>query len=152
MASNELAGIGVLVTRPVGQSDALCALVEQHGGTAWRFPVLAIQDIDDTAELDALLEPLGEMDMAIFVSVNAVEKGLQQLQRRQQSLSTKTTVVCIGPSSAEALSQAGISVNIVPPHRFDSEGLLALPAMRDVDKKISSSSGVRAAALPWVKL
>lgn len=135
MVSNDLSGIGVLVTRPIGQSDALCALVQQHGGTAWRFPVMAIQDIDDTTALDNILNNLAAMDMAIFVSVNAVEKGLQQLQRRQQSLSTKTTVACIGPSSAEALGQAGISVNIVPQQRFDSEALLALEAMQQVDKK-----------------
>ncbi len=135
MASNELSGIGVLVTRPVGQSDALCALVEQHGGQALRFPVLAIKDIDDTTTLDDILNTLATMDMAIFVSVNAVEKGLQQLARRRQSLSAKTTVACIGPSSAEALRQAGITVHCVPPHRFDSEGLLAMDIMQHVQAK-----------------
>lgn len=135
MASNELSGIGVLVTRPIGQSEALCTLVQQHGGKAWRFPVLVIQDIDDTMALDDILDTLGTMDMAIFVSVNAVEKGLQQLQRRQLSLAATTTVACIGPSSAEALQQAGMTVDVVPEHRFDSEGLLALEAMQHVDKK-----------------
>ncbi len=135
MASNDLSGIGVLVTRPVGQSDALCALIEQHGGTAWRFPVLAIRDIGDTTTLDIILNDLATMDMAIFVSVNAVEKGLQQLQRRQLSLAASTTVVCIGPSSAEALHHAELSVDLVPGERFDSEGLLALDALQQVDKK-----------------
>ena len=42
MTDLELAGIGVLVTRPEQQAEPLAAAIEAAGGTAFRFPAIEI--------------------------------------------------------------------------------------------------------------
>ncbi len=70
--SCDLTGIGVLITRPRGQAEALCDLISDRGGSAIRFPTIAIDGPEDPARVRALLRQMLECDLVIFVSPNAV--------------------------------------------------------------------------------
>ena len=127
-----LAGVGVLVTRPAAQADGLVRLIEDAGGEAIRFPTIEIVPPADPTALRALLDRLAAFDLAVFVSRNAVEQTLLLLAQRQQSLPAGLQVACVGAGSAAALQQFGVDNVMMPTARFDSEGLLALPALHQV--------------------
>ena len=72
-----LAGRGVLITRPVAQAEGLCRLVEAAGGRPICFPTVAIEPIADRGPVRELL--LRDWDLILFVSRNAVEQALPLL-------------------------------------------------------------------------
>ena len=120
----QLRGIGALVTRPVGRADALCALIEKHGGEAIAFPVIEIAPPDDDGALLSALRRLGEADLIIFVSVHAVRGVSEALRQHGLQIPSETRVAAVGPKTAAQCEQAGIHVDFVPRARIDSEGLL----------------------------
>jgi uroporphyrinogen-III synthase len=72
-----------------------------------------------------------ECSLAIFVSANAVEKGLA-VARSRAPWPVHTRVAGIGEATAAALRNSGFDSVISPKERHDSEALLALPEMRAV--------------------
>lgn len=124
-----LAGCGILVTRPPAQADGLCEAIESAGGSAIRFPVLSI-DGRDRQDIEADLGNLSP-DVVVFVSANAVTFGLPVLD------DIDALFAAVGPATAAALRAAGRPPDIVPASGYDSEALLAEPALTDVrDKRI----------------
>ncbi len=126
-----LAGLGVLVTRPAAQAGGLCQLIEQHGGTAHRFPVLEILPPADPEPLRAAGERLHRYDWAVFISANAVERALEAILA-VRTWPSSTRIAVIGRSSAQALERFQLRADLCPSERMDSEGLLALPALQQV--------------------
>lgn len=127
MTDETLAGIGVLVTRPEHQADELAAAIDARGGNAIRFPVLVIEPRAEAA-IRGDSEQLEKPDIAIFVSPNAVQHGLEYADN--------AAIAAIGPATAAAISSAGRTVDIVSASGFNSEHLLAEPALKDVEGKI----------------
>jgi uroporphyrinogen-III synthase len=127
MPDGALAGIGVLVTRPATQSSELVDAIEANGGIAVRFPVIEIIP-RDAAEIDASAALLGDPDIVVFISRNAVEYGL--------SYSAGGLVAAVGPATAAALQAAGHTIDIQPVAGYDSEHLLAEPDLLDVAGKL----------------
>lgn len=123
-----LLGRTVLVTRPAAQSAALAAAIEAEGGTAVRFPLLEISPLADVAPLEDIAQRLDAFDFACFVSPNAVEHALAVVLR-QRAWPAHLQAVTVGTSSEAALARHGIERVIAPRGRFDSEALLALPAL-----------------------
>jgi uroporphyrinogen-III synthase len=126
MADTPLAGVGVLVTRPAGQSGELMSAIESAGGRSILFPVIEIvprspQDIE--SDLAGRPDP----DIVIFVSRNAVEHGL--------AWSGDGAIAAVGPATASAIEAAARVVDIRPASGFDSESLLAEQTLRDVHGK-----------------
>ncbi len=128
MSDCDLKGLGVLVTRPVHQAAGLCELIEAQGGRAEKFPALEIRPPRDPAA--ARLSLLGARGILIFVSPNAVSFGLRLL--RGGSLPRQALLAAVGKGTALALREAGYPVDLIPEQNFDSEGLLALPELRQV--------------------
>jgi uroporphyrinogen-III synthase len=116
MPDGALAGIGVLVTRPATQASELVDAIEANGGIAVRFPVIEIIP-RDAAAIDASAALLGDPDIVVFISRNAVEYGL--------SYSAGGLVAAVGPATAAALQAAGHTIDIQPVAGYDSEHLLA---------------------------
>ena len=134
LLSAPLAGRHVVVTRPEAQAASLCRAIEAAGGVPVPFPVLAIFDLEDTAPLAALAQRLGDYDLAVFVSANAIDKALSViLAERPWPAGLKAAVM--GKSSERAIARFGITGVIAPTERFDSEALLALPALADMAGK-----------------
>ncbi len=124
----------VLVTRPVDQAGRLCSLIEAAGGEALRLPALEIHPLEDTSQLESLVAALENFQLAVFVSVNAVQMGLPFiLDRRPWPAGVK--LAAVGPTSTRAIEHYGLSVDYVPEHEFSSEGLLAIDALQDMHGK-----------------
>jgi len=132
MTNNKpLAGVGVLVTRPKHQAANLCRLIEELGGSAIRFPVLQIDDIDDSSHLYHQIEKLDTFDIAIFISSNAVKKAVNIIQSKKK-WPNSVKIAAVGKTSAKALKDLGLKAEIFPSKRFNSEALLSLEEMQDV--------------------
>lgn len=123
-----LAGRGVLVTRPAHQADHLCRLIEAAGGRPIRFPVLEIRPPADPDGVAAELGRLADYDVAVFVSVNAVQAALAAMGPR--SWPSRVAIAAIGTATAQALTAQGLVVTHCPAAEFTSEALLALPALQ----------------------
>jgi len=134
--SRPLDGLRVLVTRPADQAGPLCRLITEAGGEALRLPTLEIRDPDprDAARLIAVIEALEGYDLAVFISVNAVTRGMEFIQARRTWPAT-VKVATVGASSALALTRYGLTVDLVPAHQFNSEALLALEELQDMHGK-----------------
>jgi uroporphyrinogen-III synthase len=131
-ARNRLDGIGVLVTRPAHQAGPLCDRIAAAGGHPVRFPLLTIHDLSDTPAVASRLAHLANYQLAIFISPNAVQLGLTAIARHG-GLPAGLRLATVGRGSARALELTlGRRPDIVPRDRYDSEGLLALPAMQAV--------------------
>ncbi len=129
----ELGGIGVLVTRPSGQADALCRLITEHGGRAIHFPTIVIGPSQDRAVAQEIIHRIDDYHIAIFISPNAVRYGLE-LMGNNSTLSG-TRICAVGQGTARVLSEHGIMVDIRPDAGFDSESLLSLPDLQEVSGK-----------------
>jgi uroporphyrinogen-III synthase len=129
-----LHGFGVLVTRPAHQADNFCRLIEAAGGRAIRFPVMEIVAPEDSAAARAAIDGLAQFDIAIFISANAVQQMLA-LAGAGWQWPDALRVAAVGRRTGEELRRRGRPVDIVPEERFDSVGLLACAALREVRGK-----------------
>jgi uroporphyrinogen-III synthase len=129
-----LAGRNIVVTRPAGQATHLAEALFDRGAHPVLFPVLAIEDVTDTAPLlDAAIR-LEQYDWALFVSPNAVDKALAVVLEYRQWPDT-VRVATVGHSSEQALARHGIRDVLAPQERFDSEALLELPPLQEMAGK-----------------
>jgi uroporphyrinogen-III synthase len=129
MKEHSLSGVTVLVTRPQGLGENLVQAIESRGGRAVLLPAIAIQPVQpDTSEL-AELATLPAGGLAIFASRNAVAWGARYLPQ------PRPRVAAIGPSTASALTELGMTPDIRPAG-YTTEDLLAQPEFADL-------SGVR---------
>ena len=123
-----LGGARVLVTRPAHQAETLCRLISDAGGEPVRLPAIEIVPPAGPAALARILDRLDRFDLAIFVSPNAV-RALTLLNWR---LPATLALAAVGDGTRRALAEAGYSGVLAPAESFDSEGLLALPALQAV--------------------
>jgi len=126
MTDTPLQGFGVLVTRPRAQATELVQAIQEKGGKVICFPAIEIVP-RDRAEIAADAAALPTPDIAIFVSRNAVDHGLLHAAGAAKA--------AIGPATAAAILSAGQTVEINPDNGYDSESLLAEPALHEVAGK-----------------
>jgi uroporphyrinogen-III synthase len=129
--SPRLDGTGVVITRPRHAAETLAAELVQVGARPFVFPALAIEDLPWSAHIEATLASLAQASWAIFVSANAVEKGLAAA-RRAGAWPAHVRVAAVGEATAEALRTEGFREVLAPHDRHDSEALLALGPLQDV--------------------
>ncbi|MCG7987234.1 MAG: uroporphyrinogen-III synthase [Candidatus Thiodiazotropha weberae] len=128
MVDCDLRGCGVLVTRAAHQSEQLARMIEACEGRAVRLPAIEIQPCRDPSQAQQLLT--SRWDWIIFVSPNAVHNGLKLLAEHGLA---DAGIGAVGASTARQLKRAGISVDLIPDRGYDSEGLLSLPELNQVD-------------------
>ena len=129
-----LAGRGIVVTRPPRQAASLAAVITARGGRAIVFPTMEIRDIDDSRALSDVIDRLESFDIAIFVSPNAVERGLAAIRERRP-LPRTLRIAAVGRGSARALEREGVTEVIAPATGNDSESLLELAPLREIEGK-----------------
>lgn len=126
-ANDALHGRVIVITRPVGTAAAMARRVRAQGGVPLLLPGLALRAPDDPAqarrELDAAQR---EADLLLFVSPAAV-----RFAAALAPLHSGAQVLAVGQGTARALARHGIATEV--PTRQDSEGLLALPTLRQLD-------------------
>lgn len=128
MADCDLRGCGILVTRAAHQSEPLVRMIEACEGRALRLPAIEILPCRNPAQAQQLFA--SKWDWIIFVSPNAVRFGLKLLA---EHAATDAGIGAVGASTARQLQQAGISVDLIPDRGYDSEGLLSLAELKQVD-------------------
>jgi uroporphyrinogen-III synthase len=127
----DLAGRGIVITRPRDQAPELTALVKAASGRPIAFPALEIVDAAESRALRALIDRLDAFDLAVFVSPTAASRGLN-LVRRRREWPAGLRVAAIGKGSARELNRLGVQGVLVPQAGADSEALLALPELADM--------------------
>ena len=129
MAELPLDGLRILVTRPRDQAQQLAGSIEREGGIALLYPLLEISPVPDVDALHRQLAGLTVVDLAVFVSPNAVKFGIAAMR---DAGVLPARIATVGQGSAKALRELGVDDVIVPTSQFDSEGLLALPELQAV--------------------
>ena len=122
--SPKLARISVLVTRPHHQAENLCQLIESYGLVAVRCPSVSIEAPSDPKALIEKLRAIDVADIVIFLSRNAVDRGINALRRTGVSLPLSAKVLAIGPGTADALQKRGIAIAAIPRPPFNTEAML----------------------------
>ncbi len=123
--SHALDGLGVLVTRPREQGEALGRMIDAEGGQAIAFPAVEIVPTKDYADAYELLNQ--HWDLVLFVSTNAVEQAFEL----RDSAPHSQLLGAVGKATARSMAERGWLCNLLP-KRQDSEGLLALPQLQQV--------------------
>lgn len=133
MADQPLAGLRVVLTRPRAQALSLAQSIEAAGGIPLLFPLLEITASEFNSDFSERLHRLPEVDFLIFISPNAVRFGLAALRQAGLTLPDSVHIAAVGQGTARALREAGHEQVLAPSQQFDSEGLLVLPELQQVD-------------------
>jgi uroporphyrinogen-III synthase len=128
-----LKGAHVLVTRPAHQAEKLSHLIEELGGMAVRFPALAIAALDDSGEIQNTLTHLDKYQWLIFISANAVTMHSYYSDDVKISKFKSVRIAAIGKATAQALALGGLPVDLVAESGYNSEALLAMPEMQEIN-------------------
>lgn len=125
--SGALEGRVIVITRPAGTASAFARQVRARGGMPLLLPGLALRASEDAGQARAQLrEALRADPLLLFTSPAAV-----RFAAALAPLRTRATVLAVGQGTAAALRRHGLTVQ-APTRQQDSEGLLDLPALRDV--------------------
>ncbi|WP_134684805.1 uroporphyrinogen-III C-methyltransferase [Brevibacillus migulae] len=119
-----LFGKRVLVTRARSQASELSEKIAELGGEAYEFPLVKMIPPTDPRPLDEAISQLGSFDWVIFTSPNGVGfffKRLRELGADIRHMRAK--LAAVGPKTAEALQEKGLTVTVLP-GEFRAEGLL----------------------------
>lgn len=122
----------MVITRPRPAAAALAGALAREGAEPFVFPALAIEDLPAGDALESALARLREASLAIFVSANAVDKGLAAAARHGP-WPAGARVAAVGEATAAALRNSGFAAVISPTERHDSDALLALAQLQSVE-------------------
>lgn len=115
---SRLAGARVLIGRSPGRSGGLIGALAAAGASAQAVPLIQVQPPADSAELDAAVLALssGDVEWVAFTSVNAVSAVVDRARSLavQPTLAAGVRVAAVGPSTAAALRDAGLPVDLTP--------------------------------------
>ncbi|TMP78081.1 uroporphyrinogen-III synthase [Pseudoalteromonas phenolica] len=117
----------IAITRPSGKGEQLKAQLKQHQIAYLHTPVLSLTSITLDAQQ---LAPLDNADVIIFISQDAV----QSLAEQYPTLPVHAKLFAVGEQTAQAI-ETHFSRKADFPQQQDSEGLLALKALQDLDAK-----------------
>ncbi|HVF41313.1 MAG TPA: uroporphyrinogen-III C-methyltransferase [Gemmatimonadaceae bacterium] len=126
-----LFGKRVVVTRAAQQAPALTERLRALGADVLEMPAMRIARLD-LAPLREEISTLSSYDWVIFTSQNAVTIFWEQLLASgldSRALAGRK-IVAVGPATAGALLERGITVDVIP-ERFVAEGILERLSERD---------------------
>jgi uroporphyrinogen-III synthase len=129
-AAQPLAHEHVLITRPVMPASRTAQRLAALGATPYVFPTTIIEPPSNPRTLKEALANLSRYHAAIFVSPSAAEMTLAPLGAVAIKLPNSLQVFAPGHGTAEELQLRGVENVSIPTTSFDSDGLLALPALQ----------------------
>ena len=115
----------VVVTRAREQASGLAQSLMDLGAEVIQCPTIEISPLADYAELDTALANLASYGWVIFTSVNGVKHFWLRLAKagKDSRALGNCKVAAIGPATADALAERGITPDFVP-GRYVAEGVL----------------------------
>ncbi|BBN80092.1 hypothetical protein PA25_00770 [Pseudoalteromonas sp. A25] len=117
----------IAITRPEGKGLELANLLDQQGIFNVHTPVLRIEPCPLSA---SQLAPIQDADIIVFISQDSVK----QLAEQVSLLPASAQLFAVGEQTANAV-QRYYSRKAVAPNQQDSEGLLALSQLQQLDSK-----------------
>ena len=129
--SGPLAGRHVLLTRPAGAAEAMARRLRQLGARVSLFPALRIVPEEPGA---AALARLRRADLALFVSVNAVQ-CLRPRLGDDPAGALPAVRGAVGAATARALRDIGCAATLTARRPYSSEALLQAPELQDLAGK-----------------
>ena len=124
-----------MITRPAHQAGNLAEGITSAGSEVFLFPTLDIIPAEPADENDVIVQKINQFDIIIFISPNAVEHGINLIQK-STGLPEKTQLATIGQGSAKALkAKLGAQPDISPQENFNSEGLLDTAELQNIEDK-----------------
>jgi len=126
-----LFGKRIVVTRATQQAPILSEKLRELGADAIEMPATQIARLD-LGPLRNSIDRIGDYDWLIFTSQNAVAIFWEQLLGRGKDSRALAglKIAAVGPATAGALLEHGITVDVIP-QRFVAEGLLEAIRERD---------------------
>lgn len=121
-----LEGLKVLVTRPKEQAQRLVETIQNYGGQAVAYPLLETRPSERAPEA---LADLTQTDMMIFVSRSAARYVWNFIDAIPDAIK----VAVVGAGTRQELVSRGRYPDVMPMERFDSEGLLELDDLEQVE-------------------
>lgn len=116
----------IVITRPLAQAQPLSQRIAALGLSPVIFPLLDIEPLRDTTQLDAALASLRDYALAVFVSPNAIDAVFARISEWPAGVA----VAVVGAGSRKRLAHHGLTsanATIISPgetDRMDSEALL----------------------------
>jgi uroporphyrinogen III methyltransferase / synthase len=149
-----LYGRRVVVTRARAQASGLAETLRNLGAEVVELPAIRIEPTIESEEVRSAVEMIGDYALIVLTSPNGVRLLFEAMEnagldarafgssKKQQvgkvessaAANSGTTVAAIGPGTARALAQCGISADIVP-ERFVAESLVEALAEVDITGK-----------------
>jgi uroporphyrinogen-III synthase len=125
--ADALAGWRIISLRPAGEHGPLRRIAARHGAQVLALSPWRLRLRDDAATRASLRAAL-QAGRVVFTSPAAVKAAvaLRRLRARPGQ-----PWLAVGEGTARALRRAGVT-RVVTPVRMDSEGLLALPELRQL--------------------
>ncbi|GGB71005.1 uroporphyrinogen-III synthase [Shewanella inventionis] len=118
----------VLLTRPQGRNQAMEEQLTRSGVAYLVTPLLEVVATNEYLDQSHL----NNADNLLFISTNAVEFAAQQLQNR---FPHHCRYFAVGQATADSLAALNINAITAPETNQDSEGLLSLPQLQNVQKQ-----------------
>lgn len=120
-----LFGKRVLVTRAAEQASTLVERLREHGADPVEAPTIRIAPTEDTEPLDRALARVGDFDVVVFTSQNAVEHVFARLDAlgRDARAFGRAQIAAVGPRTDEALRARGLRADLLPTTGFKGTAL-----------------------------
>lgn len=121
-----LFGRSIAVTRPRAQAREFIEALEDLGADVLAVPTIEIVDPDSWGAVDRAIAAVEEFDWLVFTSANGVERFFERLLGRGVDARSlhRARLAAVGPATASALRQRGLSVDVVP-GEYRAEGVAA---------------------------
>lgn len=128
-----LSKTSIVVTRPNTQNQTICSELTALGANPIAFPCIEINSYNNFNKL-MLNKMLPNCQLVIFISTNAVQFGFKAFPNLIEQVANSCQFVAVGAATSQALNDQGIKQVLTPEDNFDSEELLKLPALQNVDQ------------------
>ncbi len=128
-ANPPLKGKTIALTRPCGQNDEAAQIITKMGGKPYFIPTIEIKEISNLEPIKDFIVELenGVVDYVVLMSVNGIKQLLNAAEKLKQTNQLlkgleKTTMIAVGPRTAEELKAHQVHVDLVPT-KYTSEGI-----------------------------
>ncbi|MGE3152380.1 MAG: uroporphyrinogen-III C-methyltransferase [Nitrospiraceae bacterium] len=120
-----LFGKRILVTRAKEQAGEFSRLIAAQGGEPVECPTIEIVPPQTWEALDRAITHLASVDWLVFTSMNGIAPFMNRLYNHGRDVRALASVkiCCIGPRTAQELTQYGLRADLVP-DEYQAEGVI----------------------------
>jgi uroporphyrinogen-III synthase len=122
-----LEGKCILVTRSEGDAESLASLLESEGAEAIAAPTIEFLPPEDPEPLDDALRRAvgGEFSWIVFATPRAVAAVAGRMDALHLTRPLPARAAGVGPTTVQAMREAGFVPALMPDEDFSSHGLVA---------------------------